>query len=79
MKANTKSAIRVKKARKQFKSHYGETIRHMNLEVMLNEEEACFKVEGDTKVSYMVFHENDLLTFADSMDYFIEDYEGGKS
>lgn len=75
MRPTTLSRFRVSKTTKLFKSVYGHRPTNIHFVKLIGTEEAIFKVISETEQMFVVFHNNDLMSYADSLDYYLTEEE----
>ena len=83
VRVGTKTQIRIRRGKKLFKSVFPKDRSKIKdtdikLATILNEEEAVFMFPSKNNKLYILFHESDIITYAESLDYFTEesnDYE----
>ena len=83
VRVGTKTQIRLRRGKQLFKSVFPKDRSKVKdidvkLAAVLNEEEALFIFPSKNNELYILFCESDITTYAESLDYFIEegnDYE----
>lgn len=77
VRVGTKTQIRIRRGKKLFKSVFPKDRSkiedtNVKLAIVLNEEEAVFMFPSKNNELYILFCESDIITYAESLDYFIE-------
>ena len=78
VRVGTKTQIRIRRGKKLFKKVFPKDkgkIKDTNIKLVtvLNEEEAVFIFPSKNNELYILFCESDIMTYAESLDYFIEE------
>ena len=78
VRVGTKTQIRIRRGKKLFKSVFPKDRSKVKdtdikLAMVLNEEEALFMFPSKNNELYILFCESDIVTYAESLDYFIEE------
>ena len=76
VRVGTKTQIRIRRGKKLFKGVFPKDRSKIKdtdikLAAVLNEEEAVFIFPSKNNELYVLFCESDIMTYADSLDYFI--------
>ena len=77
VRVGTKTQIRIRRGKRLFKNVFPKDkgkIKDTDIKLIttLNEEEAIFIFPSKNNELYILFCESDIMTYADSLDYFIE-------
>ena len=78
VRVGTKTKIRLRRGRQLFKSVFPKDRSKVKdtdvkLTTVLNEEEAVFIFPSKNNKLYILFCDDDIITYAESLDYFIEE------
>lgn len=78
VRVGTKTQIRIRRGKKLFKNVFPKDRSKVKdtdikLVMVLNEEEAIFIFPSKNNELYILFCESDIMTYAESLDYFTEE------
>ena len=73
MKPQTLSSYRQRKSIKLFKSIFDKKPTDIEFILKVDDNGAVFKVFDNVDEIFALFYDNDLMTYADSLDYFVEE------
>jgi len=75
MKPQTLSSYRKRKAISLFKSLFKKVPTKIEFVGLLGIEEAVFTVADNENKTYVVFHENDIMSYADGLEHYYTEEE----
>lgn len=80
IRVGTKTQIRIRRGRQLFKSVFPKDrskVKDTDIKLVstLSEEEALFIFPSKNNELYILFCESDIITYAESLDYFIDNNE----